>query len=225
MPLILSIRSNINEVTRDLDRLERQQIPYAQVLAVNALTAMVQKAEKAEIVKTFDEVTPFTLGGVKISRARKSDPTATIFLADVAEQYLGPYISGGRHFLGSKRGILNPKNVRLNRFGNLAKGKLASLKSNENVFVGSIKTKDGKTINGVFQRGNFVKRTKSRTVNGQKIKGITQRHRLKILIRFGDALQVRQHLDWNGVARMVLDANATTQMDLAMKQALATARP
>lgn len=223
--LILSIRSNIREVTRDLDRLERQQIPFAQTLAVNSLAGLVQNAEKQGIQSEFPTATPFTVGGVKVRRARKSDPTATIYLGDIAEQYLAPYISRGRHFLGGKRGILNPKNVTLNRYGNLAKGKLAALKSRADVFVGSIKTKNGQTINGVFQRGDFVKKPKRRPgIPPPKGQVKATRHRLKILIRFGDALPVRQELDWFGTAERILQLHATPEMDRAMKQALATAR-
>src|SRR5579872_2639640 len=100
--LILSIKPSVNRVERDLDGLSRRQIPFASATAVNNLAALVQKAEHQEMRTTFDGVTPFTLGGVKIKRARKSDPTAIIFLGDVAENYLAPYISGGRHWLGGK---------------------------------------------------------------------------------------------------------------------------
>lgn len=225
MPLILSIRSNLNLAIRDLDRLERQQIPFASALAVNNLAALIQKAATKEIKETFPTATPFTLNSVRGSRARKSDPTATIFPGQIAEQYLAPYIIGGRHFLGSKRGILNPKNVNVNQYGNIAKGRLAALKARGDVFIGQIKTKDGKTINGVFQRGNFVKKARGRAGQTKGVKAIRQKHRLKILIRFGDSLQVHQHLDWFGIAGQVLAANAQSEMDKAFQVAISTARP
>lgn len=225
MVMILSIRSNISKVERDLDDLAGKQLPYAQALAVNALAGLVQTAERQQMKDTFDGVTPFTLGGVKISKGRKSDPTATIYLGDIAEQYLAPYISGGRHFLGRKRGILNPKNVNVNRYGNLAAGKLAALKSRSDVFVGRIKTKDGKTINGVFQRGNFVKKGRAPKGSPRGTARPEYKSRLKILIRFGDSLEVTQHLDWYGIAQQILDRNVGNELDIAMKAALATARP
>lgn len=225
MVMILSVRADIRAATRDLDRLERKQIPFATAMAVNNLSAMAVEAEKSAIKKEFPSVTPFTLGGVKYSKARKSDPTAIIYLGDIAEQYLAPYISGGKHFLGGKRGLLNPKAINVNQYGNIAKGRLAALKSRANVFVGTIKTRGGQTIGGVFQRGNFLvgKRRPGRTPDKRKIK--PQRARLKILIRFTDPQQVRQHLDWFETAQQVIAQNAVPQMDLAMKMALATARP
>lgn len=221
---ILSIRSNVRQVTADLDRLERKQIPFAQALAVNNLAALVQKAEREEMEDVFDGVTPFTLGGVRVRRARKSDPTATIFLGDIAEAYLAPYIKGGRHFLGGKKGLLNPKAVSLNRFGNIARGRLAALKSKSNVFVGTIKTKNGQSIGGVFQRGNFkVGKRKPGSVP-HKAKIVGQKSRLKILIRFTDPEEVKQRLPWFETADRVINANANREMTMAMRLALASAK-
>lgn len=225
---ILSIRTNLNQVERDLTRLERVQLPFAAATAVNSLAALVQNAEKQEMRNTFDGVTPFTLGGVKIKRARKSDPTAILYLGDIAEQYLAPYISGGRHFLGGKRGLLNPKGVNVNQYGNLPKGKLASLKAKSNVFVGTIKTKNGQMVGGVFQRGNFkvggARRTKGVGKLG-RARIVGQKARLRILIRFTDPQTVTQKLPWYETAKATLDANANREIDLAVKMALATAKP
>ena len=223
--LILSIRTNLNQVERDLNRMEREQLPFASAQAATALAGLVQNAERQEMRSTFDGVTPFTLGGVKVKRARKSDPTAVVYLGDISEAYLAPYISGGRHFLGSKRGLLNPKGINVNQYGNIPKGKLAALKAKPNVFVGTIKTKNGQTIGGVFQRGNFTKRVK-RTPGVKPIgKAVTSRHRLRILIRFTDPERVTQRLPWYETARQVLDAHANREIDLAVKAAMATARP
>lgn len=226
--LILSIKPSLNRLERDLDDLERKQIPFASATAVNVLAGLVQNAERQEMASTFDGVTPFTLGGVKVKRARKSDPTAIIYLGDVAEQYLAPYISGGRHFLGGKRGLLTPKNLTVNRYGNIPRGKLAALKGRPDVFVGTIKTKGGQTIGGVFQRGNFKvgganRRKGVGKLGRQKITG--QRARLKVLIRFSDPQEVRQKLPWYQIAKDIIAKHATRELDLAMKMALSTAKP
>ena len=225
MVMILSVKADISRATRDLDNLARKQIPFAQAQAVNSLAAFVQQAEQKAIKATFPTATPFTVASVRVKRARKSDPTATVYIGQIIEPVLAPYITGGRHFLGSKRGILNPKAVNVNQFGNIAKGRLAALKGSSDVFIGSIKTKNGQTINGVFQRGNFTvgKRRPGGTPDKRKIK--PQRSRLKILIRFGDALTVTERLPWFETATGVVQANAYVAMQAAMTQALATARP
>lgn len=225
MVMILSIKSNVNQVIRDLDRLERRQIPFAQAQAVNALAGLVQDGEKKAIKDTFPTATPFTVASVRVKRARKSDPTATVYIGQIIEPVLAPYISGGRHFLGSKRGILNPKAAQVNRFGNLAKNKLATLKGRPDVFVGQIKTKAGETIRGVFQRGNFVvgKRKPGQIPSKRRLP--PQRARIKILIRFGDSLTVTERLPWFETATGIVQVNAYAAMDAAMKAALASARP
>lgn len=225
MVMILSVKADISRAVRDLDALARKQIPFASAQAVNALAGLVQTAEQKAIKATFPTATPFTVASVRVKRARKSDPTATVYIGQIIEPVLAPYIAGGQHFLGSKRGILNPKAVNVNQYGNIAKGRLAALKSRADVFIGSIKTKRGETINGVFQRGSFVvgRRKAGGIPNKAKIK--PQRARLKILIRFGDALTVTERLPWFETATGVVQANAYAAMQAAMAQALATARP
>lgn len=225
MVMILSVKSDISRATRDLDNLARKQIPFAQAQAVNSLAGFVQQAEMKAIKSVFPTATPFTVASVRVKRARKSDPTATVYIGDIIEPVLAPYIVGGQHYLGKKRGILNPKAVNMNQFGNIAKGRLAALKSRSDVFIGSIKTKNGQTINGVFQRGNFQigKRRPGGTPDKRKIK--PQRARLKILIRFGDALTVTERLPWFETATGIVQTGAIAAMQAAMSQALATAKP
>lgn len=230
----LSIKDDIRRATRDLTALERRQIPFAQATAVNTLAALVQNAEKKEIKTEFPTATPFTVNSVRVQRARKNNPTAVVSLGPIAEAYLAPYISGGRHFLGTKRAILNPKSIRLNRYGNIPKGKLAALKADPDVFVGSVTfKKSGETVSGVWRRpdrgtrsgkGNPDKGKKGTLGNTRKKVG-KARTGLDLLIRFGESLQVTQELDWFGTAKAVLDRNAYREIKAAIDNALATAKP
>ena len=96
----------------------------------------------------------------------------------------------------------------MNQYGNLPKGRLATLKAKPNVFIGAVKTKKGLTINGVWQRP-----TKRSGKSG-----------LKLMIRFSDPSPVPARLHFADRALGIVRANARTEWDKAMTLALATAR-
>lgn len=136
---------------------------------------------------------------------------------------------GGNRSLGTKRGMLAPRAVGLNQYGNLSKGKLASLKSKPGVFIGPVTLKNGRTINGVWQRG--------KTKRGERYKGGGEygtrgklnkiggaRTTLKLLIQFEDTTPVRKRLPFEKVARMYIQRNATAAFDAALRRALQTSR-
>ncbi len=203
----ISVRADTKDLVRKLGALADKQIPYATTLALNATGMAVRDAERANIKKTFPTATPFTVNSVVLLKARKGNPTVTILVKDIAASYLQPYEDGGVHKLNS-RALLNPKNVTLNQYGNLAKGKLASLRARPDVFIGPVKTKAG-TISGVWQR---VKATKGKPAS------------LKLLIRFGDALPVKQSLGYKTVGKTIISARYRIEFNKAMALALATAR-
>ncbi len=78
-----------------------------------------------------------------------------------AATYLEPFEEGGIHKLNSSA-LLNPKNIKLNKYGNLPRNKLSSLKNKDNVFVGELSTRYGKGVNGVWQRKKAKKVKKNR---------------------------------------------------------------
>ena len=68
--------------------------------------------------------------------ACKDDLRAKV-IRDIAASYLEPFEVGGVHKLNSSA-LLNPKNVKLNKHGNLPRNELSQLKSKDNVFIGGV---------------------------------------------------------------------------------------
>lgn len=199
----INLHAATKELTRNLTRIAERQIPFATVQALNAVAEQVKQAEKENIKATFPTATPFTVNSVVVLRARKSSPRAVVLIKDTAAKYLQPYEGGGVHYLNS-RALLNPKNVRLNQYGNLTKGKLSGLKGRSDVFIGSIHGKSG-PVNGVWQR-----------LAGGK---------LKLLIRFGDALPVKERLNYQQTGVKVVSSIYAREFNKALAAALATAKP
>lgn len=207
MDIKIDVRQDLKRVTKSLSDFAEKQIPFATAQALSALGKMVEKAEVAEIAETFPTATPFTKGGVGLRRARKDRLQAEVYLRDVTATYLAPYIDGGVHHLNS-RALLNPKAINTNQYGNIPRGRLGQLKGQKSTFIGTVQTKAG-AVSGVWRRLPAKK--------GQGPK-------LQLLIRFSDALPVKQRLAWQPVAQKIVDRNFDRVFGQAMARAIATAR-
>ncbi|NTZ48386.1 hypothetical protein C3Z09_22340 [Lelliottia aquatilis] len=202
----------------------RKQIPFATAQALTNVARQIEQGEKKGLQRQLENPTPFTVNAVRSTAARKTNLTAKVFVMDTAASYLDPFEFGGLHKLNGKA-LLNPKNIRLNKYGNLARNKLAQLKANPNDFIGTVTTKAGKSINGVWQRrkGRKVKSRRKRSPNGERRERKKQRAP-KLLLRFGNALPVKEHLDYFARANKMAEVLMPSALSQAMAEALRTAK-
>lgn len=86
---------------RRLTQIERNQLPFAAILASNATAFEVKERWKAEIPKVFDRPTPLTQNAILYTKATKQRPYAEVFVRDEAtkgtapEKYLQAQVFGG----------------------------------------------------------------------------------------------------------------------------------
>lgn len=219
MEIRIDVRDDYKRVIKSLGALADKQIPFAISQALNEIGAAVVVAEKREIKNEFSTATPFTVNSVRQKKARKGELETTVFVADIAQAYLLPYLDGGRHHLNS-RALLNPKNIALNAYGNLPRNQIAQLKGRANVFIGAVKTKKGQTVNGIWLRVAAV--TARKATKRYKERAASGAH-LKLLVRFGDALPVKQRLKWGGTAQGIVDRMFDKTFGKWMAKAIATA--
>jgi hypothetical protein len=222
--LNISIRTNIKQISKNLTDLAYRQLPFAQAQAVTALAKRVRDVEVAGIKQTFPTATPFTLKSVGVKPARKDDPTAIIFVKDIAAQYLQPFETGGAHFLGGKKGLLVPIDQAVNKYGNLPRDALKSLKGRPDVFIGPVKTKAG-IVNGVWQRVATSRNSSMVNQHGKlkKLRKLNTTGRLKLLIRFKDPQPVKQHMGWGSKAQAAVNKWWRIEFGKAMAKAITTA--
>jgi hypothetical protein len=207
--LRLSIRADVKKLSRELTTLAHRQLPYATKLALDALAAKGQAAERAAMEQELDKPRAFTERGIMVQRARKDFPVARIFIADIQARYLAPEILGGKQVLNHSRAILKPFNIKLDRYGNIPKRRLAALKARADIFIGPVRTPRGQIINGVWQRA----------------KGRRPTHRLTLLVRFADPVEVKTRYRWGAaIRRVVTPAAIPAALAAGLKKALATAR-
>ena len=213
------MRADVKKLTRELDAFARKQIPFATAQALTATARKVQEAETRAMGEMFKSASPFTMKSVRVIPARKNNLQATVFVMDRAAKYLKPYEAGGVHQLNS-RALLNPKDIKLNSYGQLPRATLAKLKARPDIFIGPVHTNKG-TINGVWQRST---EKPVRSASGKRLRKANTSGHLKLLIRFGDALPVRQKWDYAGIAAKTVAAVFPAEMRKALDKAIATAR-
>ncbi|EMD0831970.1 hypothetical protein VP018_003865 [Morganella morganii] len=213
--------ANLTDLSNQLRTL-RKQIPFATAQAMTAVVRKIEDAQKVAMQRNLDNPTPFTMKSVKSRGARKSDLRAKVFVMNTAGAYLEPFEIGGVHKLNGSA-LLNPKDIKLNKHGNLPRNKMSALKSKVNTFIGDI---DG--VNGVWQRKKAKKGKKGRKRLQRSPNG-TRRDRKKqpmpkLLIRFGDALPVEPVLGYQDRAMKMTQALLPQEINRAIAEAIRTAK-
>ncbi|NIG74048.1 hypothetical protein F3J34_10615 [Klebsiella sp. Ap-873] len=212
--------ANLKDLSDQLRQLQKQ-IPFALSQALTSVARKIEAAEKTALQRHLDNPTPFTVKSIGSRGARKDNLTATVFVRDIAASYLEPFEFGGQHKLNGQA-LLNPKNVKLNKFGNLPRNKLSQLKAKPSTFIGEIGG-----VNAVWQRkkpkGKKGKKRAKRSPNG------TRRERLKqpapkLLIRFGDALPVSPTLGYMDRANTMAKALLPVEIQRALAESIRTAK-
>ncbi|HHL0960498.1 TPA: hypothetical protein ACQVH3_005313, partial [Serratia marcescens] len=106
------------------------------------------------------------------------------------------------------------------KYGNLPRNKMTQLKGKNDVFVGQV----GK-VRGVFKRYKYkkVKKRAKRSPNGTHQERKPQRPP-KVLIQYGDALPVKQHLNYFVRANKMAAALMPSALSKAISDAMKTAK-
>jgi len=144
--LAINVKSNLNQLSRDLNDIAEKQLPFAMALT---LTKTVQSAQRSEIIameRQLDRLTPFTKHGVAIQKATKQNWQARVFIKDIQAEYLHWVVEGGSRQPKNKAHVL-PATIRRNKYGNIPRGKIKKLLQRSDVFSGKLKG-----VPGLYQR-------------------------------------------------------------------------
>ncbi|EFG5480291.1 hypothetical protein ABRU25_003058 [Escherichia coli O9:H4] len=211
--------STLKDLSRQLKLLQKQ-IPFATAQAMTSVVRDIAAAQKVALGRKLESPTPFTVNSVGSAGARKNNLRAKVFVRDVAAEYLEPFEFGGEHKLNSQA-LLNPKNIKLNKYGNMPRNKLSQLKAKPNVFVGEVNG-----VDAVWQRRKPKKAKKKRarrSANGTRRPKRKQRAP-KLLVRFGDALPVTPTLDYMNRSRSMAAGLMPGALSRAIEEAIRTAK-
>lgn len=215
----MALMADLRDLSRQLEAF-RKQIPFATARAMTSVVRQIRDAQQMAIKRRLENPTPFTVNSVRAAGATKNNLVARVFVMDTAAAYLDPFEFGGTHHL-SGNALLNPKNIRLNKYGNLPRTKLDQLKAKPNVFIGKVNG-----VSGVWQRKkppkSKGKRRRKRASNTSRQQ--PKRGSVKLLIRFGDALPVQPVLGYMDRANTMAKALLPQEIQKALAEAMRTAK-
>lgn len=228
MTFSINIRSNVKAFEKKVAAAAFKQIPFATAQALNAIAKEVIAAEQKNEHVVLDRPRPFTTSALTVRRATKVTMQATVFMKDITAAYLEPYEFGGRNKLNSKALLKPVEAVKdLDQFGNLPRNFLRKLKGRKDIFIGGVRTKAG-IVQGVWQRDTSVDIELPLVTRTGKLRTPKARMntsgKLVLLVKFDDAHQVKQHLDWFGVAQRTVARTFNREMGKALARAIASAR-
>jgi len=134
----LSIKHNIDEVTRGMSSIQKKQIPFATMLALNDTAFDLQRVYKAQTKQKFDQPTQFTQTGFAVQKAKKTDLTAVVYVTEKREDYMKLQVDGGVRHPKNKAIIIpnrsNSDELAKYRSGNLTKGAVNKLKKQKDKY-------------------------------------------------------------------------------------------
>jgi hypothetical protein len=207
----ISVKADVRACVASLNDIARKQLPYAVSAALNDVARQVQIAERANLQKVLKSPRPFTVNSVFYRKATKAVWVATVYIKDTTAKYLLPFEFGGVHVLPGPA-LLDPKNIKLDPYGQLRNKTPQRLEKNPRVFVGEVRG-----ITGFWLRPTNAQRRAARAAGGPPPP-------LKLLIRFGIALPVKTHLNFHVVAVQVVKATFAAAFNKVMTTAVKKAR-
>jgi hypothetical protein len=229
----INLQTNIRDFSRSVSAFASKQVPFASAQALTAIARRVAEVEKQNEAKVLDRPRPFTQNALRVRAATKDRMTAVVWMMDLTAKYLEPYEFGGKNVLNG-RALLKPVGAvaNLDQYGNLPRNFMRNLRGRADIFIGGVQTKNG-VVNGVWQRtldagarSVAVARVgrDGKVRMGKTGKGLNTSGHLKLLVKFEDAHVARQHLDWFGVARRVVEREFKREFGKALARAIATAK-
>ncbi|MBO6759327.1 MAG: hypothetical protein JJ902_23595 [Roseibium sp.] len=197
---MLSLDTNIAAFDRSLTRFQRDQMPFAMSLAINATLDDVKRAEERALDRKLDRPTPFTKRGLGVKRSTKRRLSGAVFFKPIQSAYLEKLERGGTR-RPKRSAIVVPVNQRLNKYGNMSRGAIKRLLAKPNVFSGEVNG-----VAGIWQRPG------------------RRGGRLKLLVAYEPKATYRPQLRFGRDAFRTARRRLVPNMRDAMVRAIATAK-
>jgi hypothetical protein len=203
-----SVESNLNELTKRLTRIQKEQVPFATSMALNNVANDVANAITVQMGKYLDNPIPFTLkayqsrpNSFKGEKATKRKLYADIIPGKIQAEYLKLQIEGGVR-LPKQTAILVPTRFApKNKYGNVPRARRKKLIAGEGGYF-TAGQRENKTP-GIYQR----------TSEG-----------LRPMAFYVERAEYKPILPIDKIAGGVVKNRFGLRFDQALKRALATAR-
>jgi hypothetical protein len=196
----ISVKTNIKQVTKGLNKVARTQVPFATASAINNTAFIVRKTVQTQLHHVLDRPTPYTVKGVRVDKANKRELIGRVFFIPEVAAYMKDQVDGGTR-RAKKNWIAVPtNNVKLNKYGNVPRSKKGLLK-NKKQFIGTL---NGTT--GVWQSGTRAK------------------PKVKLLHKFVKQTQYKPRFPFYKMASGVINSRFNKEFTKALNRAMRTRR-
>lgn len=140
----INVSTDVRKLSRGLNDLARNQVPFATAKALTASADLARISVTRQLPTIFDKPTPFTMRAVGIERATKSKLQARVFVKRIQAAYLDVQETGGDIRPKAKRPlIIATEQLARDAYGNLPRGTLRREKRKKDVFVGKVGNRRG----------------------------------------------------------------------------------
>jgi len=153
----LDLTQDLTGLQKRMDSLIRKQIPLRVAIALTDVAKDVIAAEHILLKEKLNQPTPFTTGKKTFRRinAEKNDwpnLSSAVLISPIQAQYLHWQIAGGTRPPKGRAIPIPGPNMKLNKFGNLPRNKIATLMGNKKTFAGKPRGAKHPTEGGIYQR-------------------------------------------------------------------------
>jgi len=213
----INIKSNIKEVTKGLSSIQKKQVPFATMLALNDTAFALHKTYKAQTKQKFDNPTPFTQKGFRVDKAKKTELTAVVYVDKKREDYMELQVDGGTR-RPKRASIVVPSNKNTTGItqyasGNITKGAMNKIKKNKKKYFFGV-PKGGNGTEGIWERYGRTSTNSSSGARIRQVAKLTKTAKYKALYPFESI--------GNGIAfsrRNGFDANFAKRLRYALRTA------
>ncbi len=236
----IDIRSDVKDLTRSLNRIQRKQIPFATSKAINTLAFDVRKTLQEGLDIYLDRPTPYTKKGVQVEKSTKKDLKAEVGFRSnkfrmgkgtgtTQASYMKKQIEGGiRNAKNRSIPIPIEDNIKLNKYGSLTRDKVGNLLANKDkYFSGKLKGAKGKgTGEGIWERmpaNSVIKARRSKKkAKGKKSK--TKLGKVRMVIAWSPKASYNARFPFKKIVEQTIRVNFRKIFNFELSKALKTAR-
>ena len=213
----VNVKADVKALTKELNRIQKKQIPFATSKALNEVAFDVRKTLQTVLPDYIDAPTPYTIRGVQVEKSTKKKLVATVGFrgkgfgkgqGSVApSDYMHYQTKGGtRTPRGTAIGVPT-KHLRVNKYGNIARGKIKKFLANTTKYFSGTPKGIGGGAAGIWERMGRGGRGKIRMVVGWEPKA-----------------DYRKRFPFEKVVKQSVNVNFRKRFESALRVALGTAR-
>lgn len=242
----INIKTNFDQVIKNLDQRYKKQIPYAAKETLNALAVSVQREVISEMKQKFDRPTPYVLKSTRIQYARTNRLSAMVKIKDdilgkskpLAESLIHEFSGGARirtrlEYWLQNAGYIRPteyvapgQGARLDAYGNISKGQiqqvLSQLRAGPDAYsyrTASARSKAKRAVAGYFwSRGGTLKRGVWQRIN------FASGSAVKPILIVVSSPRYRQRINMDAIAKKIVNRDFESEFTKQFNKAVATAR-